>query len=77
MQNPEWLPFIDTNPEEGLESRLRQLREAANSRDLVLAYHEPFPGLGHVKRVGAFFDWVAVGAHELASRELRRLERVE
>jgi hypothetical protein len=39
--------------------RIRVLTEAAKNRARILAYHLPFPGLGHVRKTDEGFQWIA------------------
>lgn len=65
MQNPEWGFSVETNRTEAYRSRIRLFELASSRRDLILSYHEVFPGLGYVKRLGHLFDWEVAGALEL------------
>lgn len=58
VQHPEWTFMTETDAEAGFRSRVRLLEGAARRRQRVLAYHEQFPGLGFVEKVGSAFDWV-------------------
>lgn len=77
VQNPEWPLFIETDSQTAFESRLRLLRDGTRTRDLILAYHEPFPGLGFVKRFGSSFDWTPASRQKLVADENRRLRRLQ
>lgn len=57
LQHPEWLFGLDTGRLSAYESRIRLMEMAVEERLLVHAFHEQFPGLGYIKRDGAFFDW--------------------
>ncbi|KAI0560945.1 Metallo-beta-lactamase [Gracilaria domingensis] len=57
VQNPEWTFDLDTDRHAAYESRIRVMDMALKHSSLVLAFHEAFPGLGHIKSDGAFFDW--------------------
>lgn len=58
LRNPAWHVRYDTDAKKGAETRTRMLDRAATDKALVLAYHMPFPGLGHVRKQGAGFEWV-------------------
>lgn len=59
LRNPDWMrPGIDTNPMQAVESRYRLLESLAEGRDLVVAYHEDFPGLGYVVKTEDSYDWI-------------------
>lgn len=59
LRKPDWTrPGIDTNPAQAVESRYKLLEKLAEEGDLVVAYHEDFPGLGHVVKTEDSYDWV-------------------
>ncbi|PYX35303.1 MAG: hypothetical protein DMG81_18325 [Acidobacteria bacterium] len=61
LENPTWRSMFDLDPENAGETRRRLLdRVTADSLE-VLAYHFPFPGLGHVERSGQAWKWRAEG----------------
>jgi glyoxylase-like metal-dependent hydrolase (beta-lactamase superfamily II) len=57
LAHPEWLVSFDTDPGQASATRRRLLDQAATDRLPVLAYHFPFPGLGHVARRGGAYAW--------------------
>ena len=57
QQRPEWSPMYDSLPDVAAETRRRIFEKAATENLLVLAYHHPFPGLGHIARDGDAFVW--------------------
>ncbi|GAB4531359.1 MAG: MBL fold metallo-hydrolase [Anaerolineae bacterium] len=62
FRHPEWHHRFDNLPEVASETRRGWLAKAAEAGALVLFYHLPFPGLGHVQAVddaaGDAFTWV-------------------
>lgn len=52
LPHPEWKVGFDADPDLAVETRKRTLDHVATDRMPVLAYHFPFPGLGHVARHG-------------------------
>ena len=50
---------FEHDPEESVRVRVRLLREAAASGELLVATHLPFPSVGHVAIKGDAFRWVA------------------
>lgn len=58
VQNPTWALFVEFNNTQAYASRLHVLEKAAKKKYLILAYHERFPGLGYVRELGPFFDWI-------------------
>jgi len=57
LEQPEWYAVVDFAPEQVVSTRRRILNEAAIGKALVLAFHFPFPGLGHVIRKGTGWRW--------------------
>jgi glyoxylase-like metal-dependent hydrolase (beta-lactamase superfamily II) len=56
--HPEWRPGFDGDMDQAVVTRRRLLDQAATDQVLVLGYHFPFPGVGHVARDGAAYRWV-------------------
>ena len=48
---------FDTDPEQSARTRVRVLDMLAAQRVPMIAYHFPWPGLGHVEKVGEGFRW--------------------
>jgi glyoxylase-like metal-dependent hydrolase (beta-lactamase superfamily II) len=55
--HPEWGFEADYDFTVGVATRQKILARLAESRELVFAFHLPFPGLGHVRRKGKGFEW--------------------
>jgi glyoxylase-like metal-dependent hydrolase (beta-lactamase superfamily II) len=55
--NAQWHAAIDVDPAQSAATRERRLGQAANDHTLLMAYHAPFPGLGHVVRQGSRWEW--------------------
>ncbi len=49
---------FDLDPEQAHRSRMKAFGEAVAGRYWVAGAHVPFPGVGHVRRIGDAFDWV-------------------
>jgi len=60
LEQPEWHAVVDFAPEQVVATRRRLLNRAAADRALVLAFHFPFPGLGHIVRKGQAWQWQPV-----------------
>lgn len=60
LPHPEWSPALDHQPAAAVATRRHLLGRAADERMLVMAYHFPFPALGHVRRAGGAFAWEPV-----------------
>jgi glyoxylase-like metal-dependent hydrolase (beta-lactamase superfamily II) len=57
--HPEWTSAFDSDPQMAAETRRKLLDRAAANGLRVLAYHLPFPGIGHVRAVkGGGFEWL-------------------
>ena len=57
VEQPGWCAVVDFAPEQTVATRRRLLNRAATERALVLAFHFPFPGLGHVVQKGKGWKW--------------------
>lgn len=56
--HPEWSMAFDTRPAQASATRRALLARLAAERTRVLAYHLPFPGIGHVRASGDGYAWV-------------------
>ena len=56
-EEPDWHAVVDSSPQQVAATRRRLLDRAAAEEALVLAFHFPFPGLGHVTREGEAWQW--------------------
>jgi len=54
---PEWSPQFDQQPVLSAETRKRLIEMAEREQIAVMAYHFPFPGMGHVIRDGDELKW--------------------
>ena len=57
LEEPEWYAAVDFAPEQVVAIRRRILTMAATEKALVLGFHFPFPGLGHVCQKGDTWRW--------------------
>ena len=48
LNHTEWSPRFDTGPETAIQTRKAVFDRAVREHLLVMAYHFPFPGLGHI-----------------------------
>lgn len=60
FDQPEWHNGFEHDPEEAARVRIRLLRELAETGELLVATHMPFPSVGHVAIAGDAFRWVPV-----------------
>ena len=59
FDHPDWHNGFEHDPEESVRVRVRLLRDAAASGELLVATHLPFPSVGRVAVEGDAFRWVA------------------
>ena len=57
LEQPEWHAAVDFAPHDVVTTRRQLLNRATTEKALVLAFHFPFPGLGHVVRKGEGWQW--------------------
>jgi len=57
VEQPDWYAAVDFAPEQVVTTRRRLLNGASVEKALVLAFHFPFPGLGHVVQQGEGWQW--------------------
>ncbi|MBH5402533.1 MBL fold metallo-hydrolase [Bradyrhizobium sp. CNPSo 4010] len=60
FDQPEWHNGFEHDPEDAARVRIQLLRELAQSGELLVATHMPFPSVGHVAAAGDVFRWVPV-----------------
>jgi glyoxylase-like metal-dependent hydrolase (beta-lactamase superfamily II) len=60
FDHPDWFNGFEHDPEEAARVRVRLLRELAETGELLVATHMPFPSVGHVAADGDRFRWVPV-----------------
>lgn len=58
LQHPEWAFQFDYEQAAATAQRHRVYELVESNRYKVLAYHFPFPGLGHIKRDGTGYSWL-------------------
>lgn len=58
LRHPEWFMGPDQIPDAAVETRQQLLARAADEKIPILAHHFPFPGLGHVARLGDAYRYV-------------------
>jgi glyoxylase-like metal-dependent hydrolase (beta-lactamase superfamily II) len=57
IENPDWYSVFDFDPKQVVVTRRQIFEQAARERALLMAYHLPFPGLGHVSPNGSGWRW--------------------
>ncbi|WP_024511811.1 MBL fold metallo-hydrolase [Bradyrhizobium sp. ARR65] len=58
MERPRMEFSYDTDPKQAAESRVRMLDMLAANKIMVMSYHYPWPGLGHVVKSGEGFHYL-------------------
>ena len=60
FEKPEWYNGFEHDPEEAARVRIRLLRDLAQTGEMLVATHLPFPSIGRVAADGDVFRWVPV-----------------
>ena len=60
FEHPEWHNGFEHDPEEAARVRVRLLRKLAETGEMLVATHLPFPSVGRVAVDGDAFRWVPV-----------------
>jgi glyoxylase-like metal-dependent hydrolase (beta-lactamase superfamily II) len=60
FRRPEWHVRFDYDAQVGANTRRKVLDQIAGDRSLVMCYHTPWPGVGHVRARDGAFDWLPV-----------------
>jgi glyoxylase-like metal-dependent hydrolase (beta-lactamase superfamily II) len=60
FDQPDWHNGFEHDPEEAARVRVRLLRELAETGEMLVATHLPFPSVGRVAAEGDAFRWVPV-----------------
>jgi glyoxylase-like metal-dependent hydrolase (beta-lactamase superfamily II) len=58
FDHPDWYNAFEHDPEEAARVRVSLLRELAETGQVLVACHLPFPSVGHVAVAGDAFRWV-------------------
>jgi glyoxylase-like metal-dependent hydrolase (beta-lactamase superfamily II) len=59
LKQPHWQFQFDYDPIKAAETRIQHFDRIARERHSILAYHFPFPGLGHLRQDRDGYTWVA------------------
>jgi len=59
VSKPEWGTMWDNNFQNAVSTRSRILEETANSGELLMTCHLPWPSIGHIKKIGGEYHWLA------------------
>jgi len=60
MARPEWSPNFDYDKKQAATTRGQLFKRAAREQLLFMAYHFPFPGIGHVVAQNGGLTWLGV-----------------
>ena len=64
LERIEWSAAVDFDPAQIVKTRQTIFAEAADEKALVMAFHFPFPGLGHITRMETGWDWNPIAASD-------------
>ena len=59
LARPRFAFGFDTDPQQGIATRVRLFDTLAVNRTQLLGYHFPWPGIGHVAKVGDAYHFIA------------------
>jgi glyoxylase-like metal-dependent hydrolase (beta-lactamase superfamily II) len=59
IENPRMEVAFDTDPKQGIETRMKALDMLASQRMPAIIYHLPWPGIGYIAKRGDGFRYVA------------------
>ena len=68
LEVPDWEWTYDENPEQSRQDKQALLSLAVERQALVFAAHMPFPGIGHIVKMGDGWKWLPIdqgGDHEI------------
>jgi glyoxylase-like metal-dependent hydrolase (beta-lactamase superfamily II) len=57
LRNPDWHVMFDSEPEKAVATRRRVYDMASKDKLLVVGYHFPFPGIGHIEKAGSGYHF--------------------
>ncbi len=60
LEHPGWCAIVDCSPDQAATTRHQLFKRAGREKALVLAFHFPFPSLGHVIQKGKAWRWQAI-----------------
>ena len=60
LEHPDWEPQMDMEKDVAVKTRKKLLEMISEQRMLVAAYHIPFPGVGHIAKLGSSYRWVPI-----------------
>ncbi len=58
IEKPRMEVVFDTDPKQGVETRIKVMDMLAAQRMTTLVYHLPWPGIGHLAKRGDGFHYV-------------------
>lgn len=57
FEQPDWYAEVDIQPEQAASTRRQLLDRVATVQPHMLAFHFPFPGLGHARQLNEGWQW--------------------
>ncbi len=67
FSHPEYYSFLDSEPEQAINSRAKFLSQIAKSGILTFGCHFPFPGLGYLSQQGNALEWQPIRSSPVAN----------
>ena len=58
LRHPDWQVMFDSEPDKAVVTRRRVYDMASADKLLVVGYHFPFPGIGHVEKAGNGYAFI-------------------
>lgn len=63
LERPDWHFAYDADPETAVKTRKKLLDMVTTDRMMTVAFHFPFPGVGHIAANGRAYRWVPINWH--------------
>ena len=57
LRHPDWQVMFDSEPDKAVATRRRVYDMATADKLLVVGYHFPFPGIGHIEKAGSGYHF--------------------
>lgn len=59
FEHPEWGTGFDMNFDQAVETRIRVLKRLNANDSLIFGIHLPYPGIGHIRKIGIdSYEWI-------------------
>jgi glyoxylase-like metal-dependent hydrolase (beta-lactamase superfamily II) len=70
LKRPRWEFKFDDDSAKAAETRIRLFDQIVQEKHAILAYHFPFPGLGHLRKDADGYTWVATVENSLLIKQV-------